>query len=654
MRRSYTTRAYGLSPVLAPSRRDGAPVLNITDLPNTDDLIVAVDTEGSGLYPDDGARISMVSIAYDDVEAAFPFDHGYMTWLGPKYYPPKYPGPSLFDNPDVNLGLAEWHALCQWLKRQQIIWHNGIHDLAMFNAGLRTLESTTGYDLGTATIWDTMVVAPLLWPNERVGLDAISIREFHAGKGDALAAINSWKKKYLGTGHSGRYDLLPDDLVIPYAKQDAGMTLRLFHTENRMIDEGLVPWEVVSREIDLMLVLYYAERTGLGFNVPMCLREDAKLAAMEQELMARFATRGIHHPTEDAMRVFWFDKLKVPVIEETKGGKPAVTVAVVRELVKQGVPGALTWQKLTKVQTARSMWYSAWPRMCGSDGRLRTRFRQTKSESDMRSVTNSDMRGTISGRLAVQRIQLQAIPHDYQIPEGIKPIRKMWTAHPGHVVIEIDVSQAEMRGVAGLSRCTGLLDRFSAGIDAHTSVAQMVFSVDEGHDRWDFYRNVSKRLNFGIVYGAGIDTLVAQIKLYTGVDVTHNEVQEWWGAAKRSMPEVFRLARKMQYQAEATRMVELVGGKIRYFRIGEFTHKAMNALIQGSVSVAMADSMIDIHDEFGPGRILLQIHDSVVLELPIEHAEPMRKRAQHIIESTFEGHFNAPFKTDWKEWTKAA
>src|SRR5688500_9599120 len=78
--------------------RSAAPAaavcMNIADLPDTDDLIVAVDTEGSGLYPDDGARISMVSLAFGETEAAFPFDHGYMTWLGPKYYPPKYPGPN--------------------------------------------------------------------------------------------------------------------------------------------------------------------------------------------------------------------------------------------------------------------------------------------------------------------------------------------------------------------------------------------------------------------------------------------------------------------------------------------------------------------------------------------------------------------------------
>lgn len=625
--------------------------MEIADLPNADDMLVAVDTEGSGLYVDDGARISVVSLAYDGGSAAFAFDHGYVTPLGPKVYPPKYPGPSLFDNLDINLGMEEWHALMRWLLRQQLVFHNAVHDLAVINAGLRNRPGS-GYDLGSSYVWDTMVVAPLLWPNQRVGLDAIGIREFNAGKGDALDAITSWKKKYLGGAYSGRYDLIPDDLVIPYAIQDAEMTLRLFRTENELIDCGEVGWEAVEREIDLAIALYYAERNGVGFDVAACLREDGKLAEMEQRLLDKFKANGIEHPTEDTMRQFWFDKLGLTPPESTPDGKPAVTQSVVRTLVEKGVPGARTWQALTKVQTARSMWYSAWPAKCGPDGRLRTRFRQTKSESDLRGSSN-DLRGARSGRLAVQRIQLQAIPHDYQIPEGIVPIRKMFKARPGNIVIELDVSQAEMRAVAGLSRCTGLLAGFAAGNDAHDTTCRLVFQIDKDHRDWDFKRNVSKRLNFGIVYGAGIPTLQAQIRIFTGYEAPEHEVRTWWEAAKRAMPEVFWLSRTMQRRTEQTNMVQLVGGKIRHFQIGEYAHKAMNALIQGSVAVAMADSMIAIDQEFGFDHLLLQIHDSVVLELPVDRAEGMRKRCQQIIEDTFEGHFNAPFRTDWKEWTAA-
>lgn len=620
------------------------------DLPNATDLLVAVDTEGSGLHPDDGARLSIVQLAWDGGSLVLPFDQGAYTWLGPKAWPRKFK-PSLWDESDMNYGMAEWEQLVEWLIAQRLIFHNAKHDLTQFAAGLRN-HPETGIDLSPSYWWDSMVVAPLLWPNERVSLDHIAQVQFGIGK-EHVASLKAWRDKNLGKD-KGRYDLIPPDLMIPYAKQDPEITLRLFHEQVELIEQGAVPWEAVDREIDLVIVLYHMERAGVPFDGDGCLVEDRKLAELERRYEQRFAEKiGIAHPTEDNMREYWFHTLDVHPIETTEGGKPQVSAAVVRELVAQGIPGAATWQNLVKTRTARKMWYSSWPAMAGADGRLRTVFRQTKMDADHHGDTDGQA-GTKSSRLAVGRIQLQAIPHDYQIPPGIVPVRSFFRAPAGKVLVEIDVSQAEMRGVAGLAKCTGMIERFKAGIDAHSATCQLVFSLDKDDDGWDFHRNLSKRLNFAIVYGGGIDVLVRQIKIFTGVDVTPEQAKEWWQDAKRAMPEIFRYSRQLTEIAERTRRVELVGGKTRHLAWHEFPHKAMNAKIQGSVAVAMADAMIKIHLAFGPGVMLLQIHDSVLLELPVERWQEMTVQAQQIICDTFEGYFHVPFLSDSKTWGSAA
>lgn len=619
-------------------------------LPNFKGQIVAVDTESSGLHPDDGARISVVSMAWDGGSLAVPFDQGYDTWLGSKNVTLRRPvGATLFDESYPNLEENDWRYLVNWLKDQCLVWHNSKHDMLLFNAGLRG-RPDLGVDLGSSYTWDTMVVCPLLWPNQLVGLEAVSTRLWgSSGKAGEADRIGAWKSKFLTSESRGRYDVIPPDLILSYAAKDAELTYRLFRVQQEMIDQGEATVESVDRAIDTALVLYYMERTGVGFDVAEAQRADRKLAKLEQEHRAALRSIVGSEPTESSMRKFWFVDMAVPVVKETDEGQAAVTQDVVRDLVTAGVPGAIEWQSFAKVSTARSMWYSNWWKLAGSDGRLRVSYRQVKSESDMRFSTGK-MRGTVSSRLAAERVQLHAIPHNYQMVEGVTPVRHLFKPRKGHELWEVDVSQAEMRGVAGLARCQPLIDQFEAGADAHDATCELVFGVTKGSSDWDYYRSIAKRLNFAIVYGAGIATLIEQIKVFTGVLVTEQEAREWWAAAKSAMPEVFRLSRKLSAQVEKTRQVPLVGGQTRYFTPFEFSHKAMNAQVQGSVAVAMMDSMIEVHSQHGPGLILLQVHDSLVLEPPVNEAQHVVKDVKDIVSSTFENLFHAPFKCDAKPW----
>jgi DNA polymerase I-like protein with 3'-5' exonuclease and polymerase domains len=192
------------------------------------------------------------------------------------------------------------------------------------------------------------------------------------------------------------------------------------------------------------------------------------------------------------------------------------------------------------------------------------------------------------------------------------------------------------------------LEAFHRGEDAHNATCKLVFKVDESSPKWDMYRSIAKRLNFAIVYGAGIDVLVSQIELFTGMKVSHVEAEKWWDDMKAAMPEIFVFAARCRSQAKHKRCIELVTGKMRHFAPTDFTHMAMNSKIQGSVAVGMADAMIQMYQDFGPGVVLLQIHDSVVLEPKADEAEEIVQRTKDILNTTFEEYFQAPFKCDSK------
>lgn len=612
-------------------------------------MVVALDTEGSGLHVDDGARVSIVSLAWEGESRVYAFDQGVDTWLGPKWgTPKKFKGRSLFDDEFPNLGLQEWYELCQWVSKQDLVFHNGKYDMQIMAAGLRGMPET-GIDLQGACIWDTMVVCPLLWPNERVALKAVSAVNWGEGETEEQGRLQKWLKKNCGAKDK-RYDLVPWDVIGPYAEKDAVLTYRLWKLQIRLIEEGRTDWVSVDRELDLMMVLYNMERAGIGWDTERALQVQKELYQRSRALSAELASVvGITHtPTGHDMARFWFEQLGIPVMKETAGGEASIALDVVRELVKNEVQGAALWQELNKINTSLSMWYTAWTNMCGQDGRLRTSYRQLKSEADLRESAGG-MKGTVSSRLAVERIQLQAIPHFYQMPTGVShTVRSLFIPKPGHSLWELDLSQAEMRGVAGLAGCVNLISAFEAGEDAHDTTCRLVFKIDKGHPDWESRRAIAKRLNFAIVYGAGIDTLVFQIKLFTGQDVTHDQASRWWDDTKAVMPEVFHYSSKCKRLVDRRRYLELVGGKLRHFGPLEFSHKAMNAMVQGSVAVAMADAMIEVQVQHGPGLMLLQIHDSLVLEPKIELEQEKVDSVKSIMSNVFEGHFGVPFRVDSK------
>lgn len=615
-------------------------------LPNEDGLIVAVDTETSGLHVDDGARLSVVSISYRTgtgriISRAFAFDQGELDKddLPKAYRKGRVVGQaSLFDggtDSDVapNLGPAEWDELLAWLQRQWLVFHHAKFDLHMFRVGHRVWGR--GVDLLGRFVWDTQVIAPICWPAEKTGLKETAARLWGEQERETERALRLWLSK-----NGQRYDLAPWRLIGKYAEHDTELTLRLFDAERAALtaSQRMLVWQ----EIELAKTLYLMETRGIGWDVAGARGACATIHKAKEAL--DFGPLG--EPTVEKMKDYWYRICGLTPSKRTaKTNKPSIDKEVVRGLVQTGAPYAKEYQEWVKLERGLSMWYLGWTKMVGSDGRLRPVFHQTKGAGN---ETDDTERGTVSGRLAIERVQLHAIPHDYQLAEGVPTVRSLITARRGYRLYELDVSQAEMRVAAGLSRCKALIRGFAEGQDAHDMTTSLVWKIDKSSDLWVVYRPVGKRLNFGMLYGAGEETVERQIVEFTGMQPEPGEVAMWRNDFKSAMPEVIRMSWRVNEEAKRTHQVKLVSGRVRYFQPWENTHKAFNAVIQGGVAEIMKLWMIDV-ERMWPGRQLLQIHDSLVMEIE-EGGEQIAIDAARWGERLFENAFQVSFVIEPKEW----
>lgn len=668
---------------------------------------VAVDSEtghlnkgGSGLWADSGARLSIVSVAWippaivrhPDPEVlrhtiktgegvqtrAFPFAQG--IWCGPHETDLK-PGqqPDLFstqlDNP--NLGPADWATLNGWLRLgRRLVFHNAKFDLEKLRyepLGWST-EHAPGADLLELTYWDTQVVAPIFWPRETTSLKPTAARlwgEDETAEVDAL-------KPYLGPKTDPAYDLVPWDVIGPYAAKDTNLTIRLAYQQWAMLgrwwgDRDQRAIDQTEREFKVMQILYRMERAGIPYDATASMKAAATLGGQITAVDRRLPFR----PTDAQAKQFFFTER--PVAKEgkttpglgllpystTEKGNPQLTAEVVQRLVKDypetepAGAAARLWAHRAKLDTAVSMWYLPYAQGIGSDGRLRTCFRQVTRGR------GTEDGGTRSGRLSVERVNLQAIPHDYRlsaadwgVPTPRELIGMAASQIPGYELWEFDLAQAELRVAAAWAKCGRMLSAIRHGRDLHGETTMELWpGMTKESSEWDFYRQLGKRANFTLCFGAGGETFGKMISKETGVILSSDEsstiVSKWNGI----YPEFRRAIERWSRYVEEHRQVPLASrdgfatGRPRVFRWDEDDHKAFNQIVQGSLAEFLKDWLIEVQgicDEEGLGYVdgvgytglLLTIHDSLVALLPEgEREEQIAARIVGAAESLWEGFF---------------
>ncbi|AWY07544.1 DNA polymerase I [Streptomyces phage LazerLemon] len=629
---------------------------------------VALDTETSGFYPDDGARVASVSVAWftaDEVEpsglpsddgvtgVAFPFAHGIenQPWFGGAF--------ALFGGDDgLNLPLEEWAALLMWLDGLRIVMHNAQYDLIMMDAGLPDWAPAgpVGVKLDTAVHWDTILGCKNLWPVHPKGLGPTATR---LGIGTKLGdPVKDWirknKAKYVKQGYpswGSGYDLVPWMLMGEYAAVDAVLTLKVKREQERQFLDGFGDWtEFCTKQMPLMKQFVRMERRGMPYPAEKSLGYvgilEAKQAKVARELpftANKEAALKFFFSSETTRKgVEGLDLTPVNVGKATKAwpaGAPTLDAEVLGDMARDNVMGARSWKLYTDLGRLASMYYGGYAEKCGEDGRLRARIRQIREETKQ-----SD---GMADRLSIERVNLQAMPHDSKLEatlEGLDmPSVRALVAHeveenyPGWDLWELDLSQAELRVGALLSDCKPMLKAFKEGRDLHQDTADLIHAP----------RKTAKMSNFLLLFDGGWMTFMRQVKKQTGGDVilSPTEAKKVVFPWKRAYPQYKKMADQWERFVTDHGFVPLANGQLRWFTARERqwdARKGWNQRVQGSIQQLFQEWLLEAEeicnrhgvqlraDEQGIGGagVLMTVHDSIIVLLPRDLADVIVKEIQ--------------------------
>lgn len=281
-----------------------------------------------------------------------------------------------------------------------------------------------------------------------------------------------------------------------------------------------------------------------------------------------------------------------------------------------------------ELQKLLSTYIEKIPALVGDDGRLHAQFLQA---------------GTTTGRMSSQEPNLQNIPirTDYG-----KRIRSAFAAEKGYVLASIDYSQIELRIAAGLSGDEKLVGVFTDGRDVHTEVAAQVFGVPHEHVDKEMRRR-AKIINFGILYGMGVNALRANL----GEGVSRDEAAKYLDEYFKNFSGLARYIEKTKAEAARLGYTETLYGRRRYFSgfksalpnlRAQAERMAVNAPIQGTqadiIKRAMveADALIERNEWRDKARLLLQVHDELVYEVDVKEAETIARTLRDVMEQVLD------------------
>lgn len=546
--------------------------------------IVAVDTETSGLHPDDGARVSCVSLAWRGGSVGLPFDQG----LGDKMASRQLELGGESES-EANLGEEEWRELMEWLQGRDLVMHNAKYDLTMLAKGTRDWK---GVELESQLKWDTMVAASVLEPGERQGLGAVAER-LGVGVKDS-GAVQGWLKERKLP--KGRYDLVPWSVMEPYAVGDAEVTLAVHDAQTEVGVKELHP--CIARELELTKALSKMERRGVGFDAEGAIEAAEQLERRIVELEEQLP----FYPTPAGAKAWFFDVQGKRVERRTPKGAAMLDAEQLRVWCGEGEEWAAEYQELNKSKKAVGMWYRGWAERTGWDGRLRAVHKQTFVKS---------------GRMSVERVQLQAVPKRVGL-DGVAEVRELIRAEEGSELWNLDLSQAELRVAAKMSGCDKMQKQLEGGADIHGEAAIEILGANAEDTDWKAKRDIAKRLTFGSIFQIGGEAFQAQLSKIADIQLERSAcdrlVNEW----RRTYPEYGVAYRKAEGRAQKKGSVRVLPGT-EYEResvVGEGSeHTAWNRMVQGSLAEFMKLWIVAVEAKW-PGRMILTVHDSVVLELP--------------------------------------
>ncbi|WP_077308099.1 DNA polymerase I [Terribacillus halophilus] len=336
-----------------------------------------------------------------------------------------------------------------------------------------------------------------------------------------------------------------------------------------------------------------------------------------------------------------FEKLGLPVIKKTKTGY-STSADVLEQLADQHeiIEQLLLYRQLGKLQ---STYIEGLLKVVDKDNKIHTRFNQALTQT---------------GRLSSTEPNLQNIP--IRLEEGRKIRQAFVPSKDNYVIFAADYSQIELRVLAHIAQDEKLIEAFNEDMDIHSRTAMDVFHVEE-KDLTSNMRRQAKAVNFGIVYG------ISDYGLSQSLGITRKEAQQFIDRYFKSFPGVKTYMEDIVQDAKQKGFVTTIMNRRRYlpdltsrnFNVRSFAERtAMNTPIQGSAADIIKKAMIDLAErletEQMEAKLLLSVHDELILEAPESEIEKLKEVVPDVMEHTVK--LDVPLKVDYsygKTWYDA-
>ncbi|GJF80076.1 DNA polymerase I [Staphylococcus argenteus] len=435
-------------------------------------------------------------------------------------------------------------------------------------------------------------------------------------------------------GKGKKFKVPEDNVLNPYV---ASITDAIYFSKPNM-DKQLEKYNQVELLADLELplaqILSEMEETGIYTDI-----NDLKEMEIEIQQKLDVLIKNIHEAAGEAFNinspkqlgVVLFETLKLPVIKKTKTGY-STAVDVLEQLQGEHpiIEYILEYRQLSKLQ---STYVEGLQKVVSDDQRIHTRFNQTLAQT---------------GRLSSVDPNLQNIP--VRLEEGRKIRKAFKPTSKDSVILSADYSQIELRVLAHITQDESMKEAFINGDDIHTATAMKVFGVEA--DQVDsLMRRQAKAVNFGIVYG------ISDYGLSQSLGITRKKAKAFIDDYLASFPGVKQYMSDIVKDAKALGYVETLLHRRRYipditsrnFNLRGFAERtAMNTPIQGSaadiIKLAMVKFAEKMKDTTYQAKLLLQVHDELIFEVPKSEVESFSEFVEDIMENALQ--LDVPLKVD--------
>jgi len=497
--------------------------------------------------------------------------------------------------------------------------HNGKYDT--------TVLAEYGIDVKNLT-FDTMLAAYLLG-EKSLGLKTLAFSKLAIEMTPITDLIGSGAKQI-------SMSQVEIARAADYACADADITGRL--------SEGLEPelhrhglWQLFAEvELPLMPVLVHMERNGIALDSELLQQMSHRLGKQLLKLEAEVYNSVGHQfniNSPQQLSTVLFEELRLPPQRKTKGSY-STGASVLEELrgTHPVIEFILDYRQLSKI---RSTYIDALPSLVNpKTRRVHTSFNQTR---------------TATGRLSSSEPNLQNIPVRGELG---KEVRQAFIAPPGSYLLATDYSQIDLRALAHLSQDKSLLDAFRGDEDIHTATAAQVFGVEPSAVTPDM-RRVAKTVNFGVIYG------MSDYGLEQATGLSREEAAQFIAAYFEKYPGVKKYLESTKEQARKLGYVQTILGRRRSIpeinssnrQVREAAERmAINMPVQGTSADIIKVAMINLDREIDKrqleSKMLLQVHDELIFEVPETELEEMRQLVPEIMSTALK--LSVPLKVDIK------